>query len=641
MALRNRGERITAVAASDSHDVARFIVGQGRTYIACRDGDPAHLDVDAACRALKAGRALVSLGLLARMSVDDRFGVGDLATGLGPEVRVAVDVSGPSWSVADRVELYANGVLVREERVAPAPGAWTTRVAWTLPRLRHDVSLVAVASGPGVTAPSWAIARPYQPTSTEWEPRSFGITNPIDLDGDGDGAWTSPRAHAEATIARVGTAPEALLPALRDGDEAIACQAAALCRAAGRDVRGDDFARLLATSPEPVRRGFSAYAATLPGPPTGSTRTDDERRPRPTPGPPSGAVADDRAAPEPVAVEGQPLAANADRVVRALDALGAPLPADDAEGLSRAIRARDAAAIQRLLDRHVLLVVGINPEERVKVGRGPATAALQQGGYTPALIKVLNEPGATRPLRITSPQSGPIVAGAADLSMARQDQRHLTRGEAPGGDPGRFLQVEMFAGPPMTEGLGGLGVEYALALIYSTEAGKREATIGFEIGPGTKDLASRGEVPVLFDVRPAVPVRLRILDHDGTPTAAHFTFLDRSGRVHPPQPKRVAPDLFFQRQVYRRDGGSVLLPPGRMTMTYGRGPEYRLVTRQIDVPPRGDATVEVRLERWFDPGAFGFYGGDHHIHAAGCATTPRRRRGSGPRTSSSRSRGKG
>jgi hypothetical protein len=188
----------------------------------------------------------------------------------------------------------------------------------------------------------------------------------------------------------------------------------------------------------------------------------------------------------------------------------------------------------------------------------------------------------------------------------------------------------MFAGPPMTDALSGLNVEYALALIYSAEAGKREVTIGFEIGPGTKALASRGEVPVLFDVTPAVPVRLRILDHDGRPTAAHFTFLDRSGRVHPPQPKRVVPDLFFQRQVHRRDGGLIALPTGRMAMTYGRGPEYRLVTREIDVPPRGDATVEVRLERWIDPAAFGFFGGDHHIHAAGCAHYTAPTEGIGP-----------
>src|SRR5207245_627279 len=99
-----------------------------------------------------------------------------------------------------------------------------------------------------------------------WVPRSIGLTNPIDLDGDGDGAWTSPRAHAEATIARVGTAPGSLLEALRDSDEAIATQAADLCRAAGRDVRDAEFSRLLATSPEPVRRGFAAFAATLPAP---------------------------------------------------------------------------------------------------------------------------------------------------------------------------------------------------------------------------------------------------------------------------------------------------------------------------------------------------------------------------------------
>ena len=265
MALRNRGERITAVGASDSHDVARFIVGQGRTYIACRDDDPARLDVDAACRALKAGRALVSLGLLARMRVNDRFDVGDLATKLGEHVRgVRRGVTAPpgppptGWSCS------------RTESRSGRPGsarprfALKARVSWTLPRPPHDVSLVAVASGPGVTAPYWAIARPYQPTSREWTSRSFGITNPIDLDGDGDGTWTSPRAYAEATVARVGLAPQALIPALGAYDEAIAAQAAGLCRAAGRDIRDAEFARALAAASESVRRGFAAFAATLP-----------------------------------------------------------------------------------------------------------------------------------------------------------------------------------------------------------------------------------------------------------------------------------------------------------------------------------------------------------------------------------------
>jgi hypothetical protein len=324
-------------------------------------------------------------------------------------------------------------------------------------------------------------------------------------------------------------------------------------------------------------------------------------------------------APSVVPVEGQPLAANVDRVARTLESLGAPLSAGATAALAEAGTARDAGALQERLDRDVLLVVTINPEERVKVDRGPAGAVLQQGGYTPILIKVINQAATTKALRITSPQSGPVTAGAANLSMVRQDQTHLKEGERPGGAPGRFLQVEMVTGQPMTANLGGLGVEYALALIYSSEAGRREATIGFDVGQGTQDLGFRGEVPVLFEVRPAVPVRLRVRDHDGTPTVAHFTFVDRSGRIHPAQSKRLAPDLFFQRQVYRADGGLVLLPPGRLRVTYGRGPEYRVQTAELTVPERGEATLDVRLDRWIDPNAFGYFGGDHHIHAAGCA----------------------
>lgn len=318
-------------------------------------------------------------------------------------------------------------------------------------------------------------------------------------------------------------------------------------------------------------------------------------------------------------VDRQPLAANVERVVRALETLGAPLPRKTADPLASAVRAGDADALQRLLDPQVLLVVTINPEERVKVARGPAPAVLQQAGYTPVLVKVLNEAGTTKTLRIASPQSGPVTAGAAELSMVRQDQTHLTRGEKRGGAPERFLQVEMLTSQPMTSALNGLSAEYAVALIYSSEAGKREATVGFDVGQGTQDLGFRGEVPILFDVRPAIPVRIRVRDHDGSPTAAHFTFVDRGGRVHPSQPKRVAPDLFFQRQIYRADGGVVLLPPGAITVSYGRGPEYRIKSRQLAVPESGEGTLDVQLERWIDPKAYGYYSGDHHIHAAGCA----------------------
>jgi hypothetical protein len=324
-----------------------------------------------------------------------------------------------------------------------------------------------------------------------------------------------------------------------------------------------------------------------------------------------------------IEVEAQPLAANVGRVVEAFAHLGTPLPADVRAALGRAGQARDAKALQDLLDRRVLLVVHINPETRVKVARGPAPALLQQGGYTPVLVKIVNESRSTQRLQIGSPQSGPVYAGMSRLSGDRMQQQHLRQNENIERRTDRFLDLEMFTSAPMTPNLSGLEAEYAIALIYSSESGRREATITFDIGQGTQDLGFRAEAPVLFTVQPAVAVKLRVLDHDGTPTTARLQFVDKQGHVFPPQPKRLAPDFFFQKHIYRGDGEDVLLPPGTFTMFYGRGPEYRWMQRTVTIAPAASGArspeIAVRLERWIDPATHGFYSGDHHIHASGCA----------------------
>jgi len=324
----------------------------------------------------------------------------------------------------------------------------------------------------------------------------------------------------------------------------------------------------------------------------------------------------------PVSVDGQPLAANLERLDQALEYLGAPLPAELRTALKRAGQARDAAALQKLLDPRVLIVVHVNPEARVRLVRGPANGDLQQAGYTPVLVKVVNESGSTGRLNIGSPQAGPVYAGMSELSGNRMQQQQLRQNENIDRRTDRFLDLEMFTAAPMTAMLSGLQVEYAIALVYSSEAGRREATIAFDLGQGTQDLGFRAEIPVLFTVRPAIAVKLHVLDHDGTPTVGRFQFVDQNGHVFPPQVKRVAPDLFFQKQIYRGEGEEVLLPPGTLTMFYGRGPEYRWLKREVTIP--GHATgqrpeIEVRLQRWIDPSAHGFFSGDHHIHAAGCA----------------------
>jgi hypothetical protein len=329
-------------------------------------------------------------------------------------------------------------------------------------------------------------------------------------------------------------------------------------------------------------------------------------------------------------VEAQPLAANAARVAKALDVLGAPLDPTTARELTAATDAKDAQAVQRVLDPRVLFVVHINPEARVKVARGPADAILHQAGYVPVLVKIVNESTVKKQMRVISPQAGAVYSGAG---RSEKD---------PKADPkiiDRFLDAEMYTAPPMAADLSGLKVEYAIALLYSSEAGKREATLGFDIGQGNQDLGFRGEVPVLFDVKPAIPVKLRVFDHDGKPTVGRFTFTDAAGHVYPPQAKRLAPDLFFQKQIYRADGGTVLLPPGEFTVEFGRGPEFQVVTQKVKVgllvnteirpgvftnPPPGTPgtippTFEFKLTRWVNPADHGWYSGDHHIHAAGCA----------------------
>src|SRR5688572_15048508 len=66
----------------------------------------------------------------------------------------------------------------------------SVKATWRLARPVNDTYLVAIASGPGITSPHWAIPKPYQPSSKDWTPRVFGLTNPVWLDADGDGKFT-------------------------------------------------------------------------------------------------------------------------------------------------------------------------------------------------------------------------------------------------------------------------------------------------------------------------------------------------------------------------------------------------------------------------------------------------------------------
>lgn len=307
--------------------------------------------------------------------------------------------------------------------------------------------------------------------------------------------------------------------------------------------------------------------------------------------------------PMPQSADRQPFMVLTNRLVEALEFLGEPLSAMAKEQIEKARKEADPAKaiaiVQRALDSRCLAAVMINPESRAKVIAGPAPLELTQGGWRSFLIKVINEAGVTAPLRINSPQSLPLPnSPAADVED-------------------RWAEFQIIDEPLLSRRLSGLELEYRLLTVYSRDVGKRTAIIAFDVGQGTQDLGFRNDMPATFQCRPSVPVHLRVWDDDGLPTTAGFVFRDSQGRVYPTQNKRLAPDFFFHPQVYRANGEIVKLPAGKYMVEVSRGPEYLPQSLSLDVK-EPNAQFEVRLKRWIDPSKFGYWSGDHHIHAAGC-----------------------
>lgn len=316
-------------------------------------------------------------------------------------------------------------------------------------------------------------------------------------------------------------------------------------------------------------------------------------------------VAAQRQPPLPVVteVDWQPLGAQVRRLIQAREYVGDPLPDEIVAGLREAARLEPAEAVarvQQLLDPLVLLDVHISPESRVKVHAGPAEKLLTQNGWRVFLVKVHNKAGVTAKLQCTSPN-------AASLHNSPESEV-----------VDRWLDLVMLDGQPLTPTLTGLELEYRLISLYSRDAGKRDAKFAMDVGQGTQDLGFRNEVDMVFDCQPANSLTLHVVDENGVPTTGCFEIRDSLGRVYPSQSKRLAPDFAFHPQVYRGDGEQLKLPAGEYQVRFWRGPESIPETRTVTIG-NADAEASFQVKRWIDPSLSGWWSGDHHIHAAGCA----------------------
>jgi hypothetical protein len=317
-------------------------------------------------------------------------------------------------------------------------------------------------------------------------------------------------------------------------------------------------------------------------------------------------------------VDWQPFTAEVKRLVEATDYLGSPFSAQEKEEIARLTSAPSSnegeARLQGLLDAHCLFGVQINPEMRVKVSQGAAKPDLVEQGWRIFLVKIQNESGTTAELRALSPNALSLYeSGSATTASDKAFQRGA-KAEV----QDRWLDLQMFNSQPLRSQLSGLSLDYRIVQLYSRDSGKREARISFNVGQGTQDLGFRNDVDLLFDCLPAQPVVFRVADEHGQPATASFVIRDAQQRVYPALSKRLAPDFAFHPQVYRADGDVLKLPRGEYTILFSRGPESIPQESKIQVA-EGPLTNSFKVVRWIDPSTFGWWSGDHHIHAAGCA----------------------
>ena len=258
----NRGIHVTGIGCSDSHDVARHFIGQGRTYIRGDSSDPAAINVTNAVTSLLAGRANVSYGLFTTMTVNQIFEVGDLATG-SENYTAHIKVQGPSWVEAKTVTLFVNGYEYETFAITDSkkPGVkWMGSIP--LGNLPHDCFIVAIAQGDGVRSLHWPTAKPYQPDSPHFTPYTLGSTGAIQIDIDGDGTFQA-ASHYAAKLTKSSTAIDNLISQLNGYDRAVAIHAANILHQSGTNLSSDDVQLPLKKANAQVRHGFSLFQRSL------------------------------------------------------------------------------------------------------------------------------------------------------------------------------------------------------------------------------------------------------------------------------------------------------------------------------------------------------------------------------------------
>ena len=162
-----------------------------------------------------AGDTSVSYGIFAEATVNGGHHPGELVRPADGKVQVRLRVAAADWVKPRRALVFLNGLPVAEKQLEPKPGEpFDQRLELSIPVPKHDAYLVCAVFGDGITEPFWKTLARF----------TAAVTNPLYVDGDGDGKYQSPRETARQLLAATdGTLP-AVWDKLAQADDALAGQ---------------------------------------------------------------------------------------------------------------------------------------------------------------------------------------------------------------------------------------------------------------------------------------------------------------------------------------------------------------------------------------------------------------------------------
>lgn len=251
--LLNRGERPAAVGNSDSHHVQAIFAGYPRNFVRVDDSAPASVSPAALAAAVRAKQLFTTTGPFVEYSVEG-VAMGGEARARDGHARLSVRVTAASWIDTARLLVIVDGEVERTVQIPPERST---------PRLEQELELclAGTCARHGKARADIPAARdawvalvvegdaPLAPVLRAGA-RPLALTNPVWIDGDGDGRWTSPlvRIGAALRAQRTPDLAQRWFDTLTDGEQALA-----LGEVARGPYAGTLITKALASPSRPVR----------------------------------------------------------------------------------------------------------------------------------------------------------------------------------------------------------------------------------------------------------------------------------------------------------------------------------------------------------------------------------------------------